>query len=559
VFRRLLLLASLPFALAADDRWTAVRSGPFEVFTNGSDRAAREKLMFLEQFRETLRVITGKQEIRLVWPVRVLVFKKQPTAAAAFALGRDARMGALSESGDFSRESRKELARVLLYENTNRLPQPIEDGIIELLSTLEVEGTHITIGAPVPEKERSYGWALMHLVTVNPNYSGRSRVMISNLEQSGDFEAACRNAFEKNADQIRRQAEEYLKAGNFPTGSVPARALSLVRDFKQEQLDPDEARLALADLLLAARSTQADGAYTALHGAPAAEGLGLVALGAHKDNEARRFFQSAVESASKNPRAWLELGRLEPDATKARADLKKAAELNPRWAEPHFRLAELDKENLEQRAVELKKAASLELRNIDYWQALARTNVALKNFPEAQKAWAGAERAAANDEERERIHQVRLQVEQERHDFEVAERKRIGEEREADIQRVKKQNDDAVRAAEEEARKRLNPTGATAPKDAVWMDELKGNASVEGVFERLDCIGRQARISVKTADGKSVQLLIRDPSQIALAGGGEKSFGCGVQPRSRRVRVEYLAKSDAKLKTSGEVVSIEFR
>ena len=64
VFSRVLPLLLLP-ALAptlsrAEDRWIALQSGPFEVFSNAGDRPAREKLMFLEQFRETLRVITGK-------------------------------------------------------------------------------------------------------------------------------------------------------------------------------------------------------------------------------------------------------------------------------------------------------------------------------------------------------------------------------------------------------------------------------------------------------------------------------------------------------------------
>ena len=198
MFRRLFLLACLPLVLLGEDHWIGLKSGPFEVLSNSGDRGAREKLMYLEQFREALRVITGKPEMRLVWPIRVLMFKsanQMPPAPVSFALGRDARMAAVTESGAFSRDSLKELARILLYENTTRLPQRVEEGLIELVSTLEVNGTHITLGAPVPEAERSPGWALMQLVTVNPDYAGRSRVMISNLEQSGDFEAACLNAF----------------------------------------------------------------------------------------------------------------------------------------------------------------------------------------------------------------------------------------------------------------------------------------------------------------------------------------------------------------------------
>lgn len=547
---------------AAEDKWEAVKSGPFEVYTTGSDKIAREKLMYLEQFREALRVITGKQDLRSVWPVRVLVLKntkQMPAASAPFALGRDARMLAVGESAAFSRETLKELARILLYENTNRLPQPIEDGLIELLSTLEVNGTHVTLGTPVPEAERSHGWAFMQLVTVNPDYAGRSRVMISNLEQSGDFEAACRNAFEKSLAQLNQQADAYLKAGNFATTSVSARALSPTRDFKLMQLDADSGKIALADLLLAAGSAQATVAYEGLHGAPSAEGFGFLALKDHKDNEARRLFQSAIESESENARAWLEAGRLEPGAAKANADLKKAAELNPNWSEPYIRMAEVDKDNLEQRAAMLKKAAGVDPRNIDNWQALARTEIAAKNFPEAQKAWAGAERAAANDEERARIHQVRLQVEQERADYEAAERKRIAEEREADIQRVKAQSYAAIHAAEADAGKKLNPDGATPPKPVGWYEELHGNASVEGLFERFDCLGRQARLVIQDAGGKTVQILVRDPSQIVIVGGGEKAFGCGAQKPPQKVLVEYIAKPDAKQRIAGEAVSIEFR
>jgi len=562
VLSRLLLLACLPFWLVAEDRWEAVKSGPFEVYTTGSDKIAREKLMYLEQFREALRVITGKQDLRSVWPIRVLVFKntnQMPAASVPFALGRDARMLAVGESADFSRETLKELARIMLHENTNRLPQPIEDGLIELLSTLEVNGTHVTLGTPVPEAERSRGWAFMQLVTVNPDYAGRSRVMISNLEQSGDFEAACRNAFEKSLAQLNQQADAYLKAGTFATTLVSARALSPTRDFKLMQLDANSGQIAMADLLLAAGSAQAPAAYERMHGAPAAEGFGLLALQDHKDNEARRLFQSAIESESENARAWLEAGRLEPDATKANADLKKAAELNPNWAEPYIRMAEVEKDNLEQRAAMLKKAAGVDPRNIDNWQALARTEIAAKNYPEAQKAWAGAERAAANDEERARIHQVRLQVEQERADYEAAERKRIAAEREADIQRVKAQSYAAIRAAEADAGKKLNPDGSAPPKPVGWYEELHGNASIEGLFTRFDCLGRQARLVIQGADGKTLQLMVLDPSQIVIVGGGEKAFGCGAQKQPQKVLVEYIAKPDAKQRVAGEAVSIEFR
>jgi tetratricopeptide (TPR) repeat protein len=559
---RLFVLLLLPAWLLADDHWIALKSGPFEVFSNAGERPAREKLMYLEQFRETLRVITGKQEMRMVWPVHVLIFKNAaeiPALPKQFKLGRDTRMAAITEAGGFSKEDLGELARLLLYENTNRLPADIEKGLIELVSTVQIDGPRITLGAPVPEAERTPGWALMHLVTVNPEYAGRSSVMISNLEQSVDFEAACHNAFEKSVAQIQQQADADLKAGNFATTSISGRALSMTRDFKPVQLGAEDMPIARADLLLAGGHTaEANRAYKAIHGPEGPEGIALMELDDQKDKEAKAALQEAIDGGSKSARAWLELGRLQSDAD----ELKKAGELNPRWGEPYFQLADLnaaiDKENLEQRAVLLKKAASLDPRSSDYWTALAKNDEAAKDFGEAQKAWSGAERAAATDEERERIRKVRLDVQAKRFDEEAAERKRIKDEEEADLQRVKAQSEAEIHAAENAAQKRMNPNGAAPPKPQGWYEAPTAGASVDGVFARLDCLDQRARLVIQTSDGKTMQLLMADPSQVSLGGGGEKTFSCGAQKQARQVTVHYNAKPDAKLHTAGEVVAIEF-
>jgi tetratricopeptide (TPR) repeat protein len=560
VVSRLSLLLLLPVLLPAEDHWIALKSGPFEVYSSAGERPAREKLMFLEQFRETLRVITGKEDMRMVWPVRVLISKAVQENTKPFALARDTRMMAITESGGFSRDNLKELARLILYENTNRLPPHVEQGIIELVSTVQIDGPRITLGAPVPEAERSPGWALMHLVTVNPEYAGRSRVMISNLEQSGDFDAACHNAFEKSGAQIQQQADAYLKAGNFGTTFISGRALSLTRDFKPVQLGSDDVRIAQADLLYAnGHVPEATAAYKALQGPAASEGLALILLDAQKDNDAKMALQDAIEGGSKSARAWLELGRLRSDEDQ----LKKASELNPRWGEPFYQLADLnpavDKEHLEQRATLLKKAAALDPRTIDYWQALAKTYIVAKDFPQAEKAWSGAERAAATDQERERIRQVRLQVQEKQFDYDAAERKRIKDEGEADLQRVKNQSEAAIHASEDAARKKMNPNGAVPPKPEAWYEAPADKGpSVQGTFQRLDCLGQGARLVLQTADGNTVQLMMADPSQVTTGGGGDQTLSCGPQKNARQVVVHYTAKADAKLHTTGVVTAIEF-
>jgi len=559
VLFRLFLLAGLSVGLQAEDHWIAIKSGPFEVFTTGSERAAREKLMYLEQFREALRILTGKEEMGLVWPIDVVVFKNPKDAPALngdFVLGREARMEIASETEAFSRETLKALARLLVYENTAGLPKSMETALIDLVSTLRTDGAHITLGDPVPEAERSHDWALLHLVISKPDYLDRAHILLTNLQQSGDLDAACRNAFQKSAAQINQEADDYLKAGNFVPVSISGRAIN-VRYKKLEQLDRQDVLALHADLLMAAGSPDAARAYS-FGGPRAAEGLGLLALKDQKRDEAGELFDAAVNAGTLDARPWLEDGRLDADRAMARADFERAASLNPRWAEPYIQMADLEFEP-DKRAALLKKAAALDPRNVELWQTLASAETAARNFTEAQKAWGGAERAAATDQERARIHQVRLQQDQQQIDLEKADRKRIAEEKAQDLARVKAQSDAAIHAAEEAARKKLNPDGAPVPANAVWMDELKGNAFVDGMFLRLECLsGDLARMVIKTSDGKTVQLLIRSPSQISMSG-GDKTMGCGAQSGSPQVHVEYDAKPDAKMRTTGDVTSIQFR
>jgi hypothetical protein len=76
---------------------------------------------------------------------------------------------------------------------------------------------------------------------------------------------------------------------------------------------------------------------------------------------------------------------------------------------------------------------------------------------------------------------------------------------------------------------------------------------------QVDCLGAQARLVIEGDGRKVTRLLIRDPSQVSFAGGGEQTFTCGTQKPARRVMIDYYVKPDAKLGTAGEAVVIEFR
>jgi hypothetical protein len=64
---------------------------------------------------------------------------------------------------------------------------------------------------------------------------------------------------------------------------------------------------------------------------------------------------------------------------------------------------------------------------------------------------------------------------------------------------------------------------------------------INGVLVRVDCSGKQAKLHVVGDDKKTKQVTVRDPSKVAIRGGGEKSLGCGVQRPARPLTIESLA------------------
>jgi tetratricopeptide (TPR) repeat protein len=538
---RFLVILLAPAALMGQ-RWSVTRSGPFEVYTAAGAKAGREMLADLEQFRHALAEVIGKPEITPVWPVRVMLFDSAHDArgypTGSLKLRRDGWITALVKN---QRPPFAGLTRILLESGAGPLPEWVEQGLAAVLATLKIERTRVTLGAPPPEPERTPEWVKMHLLAVTPEFAGRLRVLISNLEQGADWVAAYRNAFEKTPQQIEEEADNYRRAGLFGTRKLTGAPIDAERDYRVRDGDPALVATLLADLL---DGEAAQAAYRAVlnqygQSPGALEGLEL--------------YEEAVAAGSTSARCHYEYAMRVRDPGKARAAFEKAAALNPRWGEPVFRLAALVDAAAEKIAL-LKKATALEPRNASYWEALAEAALAAGDFAEAGKAWAAAERAARNPAERERLRIARRRVETERADRAEAERRRQQEE----IERLKQKMLQNIREAEERVSRR--EAGAPPPGKAVeWWDDPRPKGKVEGLLERVDCLGAQARVAIRSSGGQTVALLIRDPSQVVILGGGEQALGCGPQRPPRTVMVEYVTQADAKLKTSGEVIVIEFR
>jgi hypothetical protein len=559
---RLLLLALLPCLLAAQSRWIEYRSGPFELYTDAGAKRGRETLGWFDQFKYVLGYMLGNQDLQTARPVRILLFKannqrvEYPFSPAVID-GRDRWDVLLSADAPIPDEVFRECARLFLENNAGRMPAAIEHGIADVLSTIQVNGTHVTLGAPLAAAKRNRDWACMHLFVTNADYYAKLRILLYNLQKGVDEDAAYGNAFGKPRAEIEKEVDQHMAAGNFDTAAVDGKALSVERDYHDElPLTSAEVQLALADVLLDNRSRTA---YQEMiqrkeNLAAAYEGLAMMALADKQQDEARRNFAEAINAGTPSPRSYLEYARLEPDNAKALAALDKAVKLNPKLAETYALMGRRQTDGVK-RIQYLEKAAQLAPRDAGRWEEMAKACLDEKAFEKAAEAWRNAVQAATTPEERAHMEAGRRSIEQQRLDWEEAERRRKAEENAREVQRLKEDAIANLRAAEAKA----NAGKGAAPEKVVpWWDGPKPDGRAAGNLTKVECVGRQIRLVVEGEDHKLTRLLMRDPSSVPILGGGEQKLGCGVQ-QARQVVVEYFVKRDAKSATVGDVATIQFQ
>ncbi len=542
-------ICALP-PLMAESHWVKFASGPFEVWTDGSTRAAREDLVRFEEFRNALGQIVGEDDLQAPQPIRILVFKNPNGFATQTPVvqGRNTYGIVLDEKTAPGPAIFGELTRLFLNTNTNRMPAGFERGLIAFCSTLQVTGIRITAGSP-PASAPDLDWARIHLLVTDPEYYGKLHVLLYNLRKGVEPDPAYRNAFGKSAAEIEAQAKAHLAAGNFQTTALSSRPMS-PNDFTERQVSDSDARLARADLLAGSQSAAEYEALLRDHEkiAESEEGLGLLSLRAQKPAEAKQHFEAAMMAGTASARCYIEYAKLEPDNEKATQALLRAAGINPKLDEPFALMAARDTDPAK-RLSHWKAAAERNPRNATYWQALAKEYLANHNFEEAAKAWDQAAQAATDPAERDRMRQARAAIEQQRLDFQDQQRRQEAD----DLEKLKQQARAEVHTLEEKYHE-PEPQAKPVP----WSDFPHPSGKLTGSLKQIDCLGTRSRLVIEGDDHKTTKLLITDPGKIAIIGGGTLTLGCGSQ-KARRVAVEYFPKVDSRLSTAGEVATISFQ
>ena len=470
----------------------------------------------LEQLRYVLGAMLGRGELTTVWPIDLVLFANQkeygPHALPQpLANGGSATLAAWPADTALPRDLLRAIAQRLLEDNAGRMPEEIESGICDLFSTIEVNATRVKLGAPLGTGEltgeRLRGWAKLQMLATQPEYSGKLRTYINNMENAGEEDQAAHNAFDTTAVKLAAQADAYFKAGKFDAAPVTGKALNPNRDFIEKNSDRATVDALLAELTAGGKTFPPD-----------------------------------------SPRGLL--------AQNTMPALELAIRANPKWAEPQFKIAALESDPA-RKIARLKMAASLAPRNAIYWQTLATAQAAANLFADAEKSWTAAERAAGNAEEREQIHQAKLSLQDSRADFEAAEKKRQMEEEARDLQRVKDSAAAEIHAAEQAANQRLAANAGNVNGAMPWFGDPNGQ-NVSGTLTRVECLNGPLRLTIQQT-GFPIRLLIRNPKQLTVAAdSGPADFTCGVQKPARKIEVQHDGKADAKLGTLGDIQVVKF-
>jgi hypothetical protein len=523
---RAVLAVLLSVAPAMAERWIEYRVGPFHVFSDAGDKAARDRLNEMEQLRHVLGVMLGKDslgvggpqqsQLETVWPLDIVLFSNTKEYAPhapgqPFTEGGSAMLAVWTADTPLPHDFLRALTRMLIDENAGRMPDAVETALCDLFSTIKANGPKVMLGAPpgageLPA-ERSRAWAKMQMLATNPDYSGKVRVYLNNLQGLGDEALASRNAFGLTPAKLNEMVDAYVLAGKFVAEPVSGEAINPNLDFVEKP-----AEKATIDALMA-----------------------QVAAGG-------KNFQP------ESPRGLVEKN--------TRPSLELAAKANPRWGEPYFRMAALESTSAA-KIQDLAKATKLAPRNPAYWQALALEQTAANQYSDAAKSWTAALKAAPNDGERERIKQIRLDFEEKRAAFEASEKVRIAAEQAAELQRIKDGAAAEVHAAEAAANKKAGPLESGA-KPVEWWEGPPGE-KLSGLLSRVDCLaGGALRLTINIDGGGTIRLLIRDLKSVQVKDVGATKFGCGVTKPVRKIRVVYNVKADAKLNTVGDIAGVDF-
>ncbi len=521
--------------------------------SEGESAEAHVALTQLEQLRWVLGNLLEIKDLPSLWPIRIVLTHEASESPAG------APDGFVLRNGQFLRVSTPgapvplgQVASLLLDANTPRLPPDVESGLRSLFSTLEAHGSRVTWGGAPAHPDLA--WARMQLFATKFEYGASFHIFLTALRGGSTLAAAERNAFGKSSEALEAEARVNLAAGKWSAVPVSGRPLDPKRDFGQHSIESALADVYLADWIAASDPRKAEQAYklaveTGGTIAPLGyEGLGEVARLTSKNPA--QFWDDAVRAGSHSAPVYVAAAEGLP-ASEALPLLKKASQLNERWAEPVYQQVQFAATPAEKESL-LTAALKLDPRATAYWIELAQLQTEAGQATAAQGSWLRAEDSAPDETQREHVHQLALSSEQQRLDAAEKAQQRDRDAVHLADEQAQKAEAERIRAAEQKANRSLDSaSGEDKPADAVEWSSLVGQKKLNGSLARVDCLKKGWRLWVKDKEGNQTQLFLSKETPADLA--------CGPQTRPRRVSVQYRPVPDEDLHTAGEIVTLQIQ
>lgn len=563
----LFLAAGLPVLHGATE-WLKIASPNFELYTTAGEKDARRTLEYFEQVRDFF-IRVKSQEVTTRLPVTIVVFRNQKEykpyspreGAAAFFIGDEQRdyivMGGTGQ--EHYPTAVHEYMHLLIRHSGLKISPWLNEGIAEVYSTLAPLGGKILVGSvprgsgyslgeqkwlPVDamlrvthdspeynEKDRTglfyaQSWLLTHMMMLDPAYSKAFGKFLVDTSNSGSAEGAFQRVYAKTVADVDKDLRAYYRSNSLKG------ALFDTRLQKIEVGDPRPATELETGLTLAKLT-------------------GLL----RRREEASRRFEELAKAYPDNWEIHEAIGHLswqEGDLAKAKASLKRAVELKPASWKTYWDYARLAQG--EPGVVDsLRSALRINPELVDARMMLGFELYRAKNYKDALDTLSPIKRVTP--ERAPSFFLVKAYCAM--HTGNKTEARTWAESGKkyaktpTDIAQADSILEYLDRSAQAGTERMIAPSHETAKAE-------ENLSVVRGVLEQIDCFVNKARIHL-VANSTRMSLLIRDPDTVKLKNADSSSVNvtCGPQ-KNTRVIIEYRPKDDAELKTSGDIVSMEF-
>ena len=559
-----LTVVCLP-GLAEEPSWGLARSAHFEVYSQAGKDSARSGLLFFEQLRlffeqQTTLQLHGRMAVRVVGFQSDKAYDpyRLSSTADAYYVGSETRDYIIlpSLSSDRLSAAAHEYAHVMMHAGGLHLPSWLNEGLAEVLSTVQVGADVTTVGGDLParsqalrkhrwipvdailnaqtssplresrhENELFYAesWALTDMLAFSPAYAGGLQQLITSLSSGNPSTEVFHAVYGKSIAAITLDLQSWVDGHRrvpfkLP-GVAPERTALTLTEVPQ-----GASRAVLAELFLTNGDLgKAKKLYTELASQPASNGdalgaLALIRLMGHDYDGASAQWQHAEEQQVNDAALCYKFARFAEDAHmpsgQIRSALERAIAIEPAFDDAHYKLALLERgagqhEEALGHLHAMKTVAPA--RSFGYWLAIASSEEELGHHDEAATAAEKAKAHASTEHEQLVASQMVL----------VAKTDLV-------VQFTRDARGQQQVATTRISRKKTDWNPFVEPEDRV--------RKLMGTLQEVECTSSAIRLVLTTNEGV-LRLAIPDPTRVQIQG-GPTQFECGRQ-NEIRVMVEY--------------------